>query len=51
MKNVLLALIVYLITAQAFACELTVRYEHYSPKKVSDKMKWHGIDVDFPRHC
>ena len=49
MKTVLLALIVYLITAQAFACELTVRYEHYSPKKVSDKMQWHGMDVDFAK--
>jgi len=49
MKTVFFAFILYLLTVPIFACELTVRYEHYSPKKVSDKMQWYGMDVDFAK--
>jgi len=49
MKTVFFAFILYFISTQALACELTVRYEHYSPKKVSDQMQWHGMDVDFAK--
>ncbi|SFC71885.1 substrate-binding periplasmic protein [Pseudoalteromonas denitrificans] len=38
-----------IIIQPLFACDLTVRYEHFSPDQKSKKLQWYGMDVDLAK--